>query len=76
MAAGYHDLRLELEPLGGGTRLTLWHDIDRESKEEAHGIHLAKAGLCGRRRHPQNHPNWWAWPCWSSPWFPRGASST
>jgi uncharacterized protein YndB with AHSA1/START domain len=25
----YHDLRWELEPLGGGTRLTLWHNIDR-----------------------------------------------
>jgi uncharacterized protein YndB with AHSA1/START domain len=26
---GGGDLRWELEPLGGGTRLTLWHDIDR-----------------------------------------------
>lgn len=26
---GGNDLRWELEPLGGGTRLTLWHDIDR-----------------------------------------------
>src|ERR1700756_2537876 len=25
----YNDTRWELEPLGGGTRLTLWHDIDR-----------------------------------------------
>ena len=25
----YHDLRWELEPLGSGTRLTLWHSIDR-----------------------------------------------
>jgi len=25
----YGDLRWELEPLGGGTRLTLWHSIDR-----------------------------------------------
>src|SRR5580704_11277188 len=25
----YNDIRLELEPLGGGTRLTLWHNIDR-----------------------------------------------
>ena len=25
----YHDLRWELEPLGRGTRLTLWHNIDR-----------------------------------------------
>ncbi len=25
----YHDIRWELEPLGGGTRLTLWHSIDR-----------------------------------------------
>ena len=25
----YSDLRWELEPLGGGTRLTLWHNIDR-----------------------------------------------
>jgi hypothetical protein len=25
----YHDLRWELEPLGRGTRLTLWHSIDR-----------------------------------------------
>ncbi len=24
----YSDLRWELEPLGGGTRLTLWHSID------------------------------------------------
>ena len=26
---GGNDLRWELEPLGGGTRLTLWHSIDR-----------------------------------------------
>jgi uncharacterized protein YndB with AHSA1/START domain len=26
---GGQDLRWELEPLGGGTRLTLWHHIDR-----------------------------------------------
>jgi uncharacterized protein YndB with AHSA1/START domain len=26
---GGKDLRWELEPLGGGTRLTLWHNIDR-----------------------------------------------
>ncbi|MBX3192383.1 MAG: SRPBCC family protein [Labilithrix sp.] len=26
---GDHDLRWELEPLGSGTRLTLWHAIDR-----------------------------------------------
>ncbi|HTF67244.1 MAG TPA: SRPBCC family protein [Edaphobacter sp.] len=25
----YNDMRWELEPLGGGTRLTLWHNIDR-----------------------------------------------
>jgi hypothetical protein len=25
----YHDLRWQLEPLGDGTRLTLWHNIDR-----------------------------------------------
>jgi uncharacterized protein YndB with AHSA1/START domain len=25
----YHDIRWELEALGGGTRLTLWHNIDR-----------------------------------------------
>jgi uncharacterized protein YndB with AHSA1/START domain len=25
----FHDIRWELEPLGGGTRLTLWHSIDR-----------------------------------------------
>jgi len=25
----YHDLRWQLEPLPGGTRLTLWHSIDR-----------------------------------------------
>jgi uncharacterized protein YndB with AHSA1/START domain len=25
----FHDIRWELEPLGGGTRLTLWHRIDR-----------------------------------------------
>jgi hypothetical protein len=25
----YHDLRWELDPLGSGTRLTLWHSIDR-----------------------------------------------
>jgi uncharacterized protein YndB with AHSA1/START domain len=25
----YNDIRWELEPLGGGTRLTLWHSIDR-----------------------------------------------
>ena len=26
---GGRDIRWELEPLGGGTRLTLWHNIDR-----------------------------------------------
>jgi hypothetical protein len=26
---GGNDLRWELEPMGGGTRLTLWHNIDR-----------------------------------------------
>jgi uncharacterized protein YndB with AHSA1/START domain len=26
---GEQDLRWELEPVGGGTRLTLWHNIDR-----------------------------------------------
>jgi uncharacterized protein YndB with AHSA1/START domain len=25
----YSDMRWELEPFGGGTRLTLWHNIDR-----------------------------------------------
>src|SRR5258708_12077980 len=25
----YYDIRWELEALGGGTRLTLWHNIDR-----------------------------------------------
>jgi hypothetical protein len=25
----YHDIRWELDPLGSGTRLTLWHSIDR-----------------------------------------------
>jgi uncharacterized protein YndB with AHSA1/START domain len=25
----YSEIRWELEPLGGGTRLTLWHNIDR-----------------------------------------------
>jgi hypothetical protein len=25
----YSDIRWELEALGGGTRLTLWHNIDR-----------------------------------------------
>lgn len=25
----FHDIRWELEPLGGGTRLSLWHKIDR-----------------------------------------------
>jgi uncharacterized protein YndB with AHSA1/START domain len=25
----YYNIRWELEPLGGGTRLTLWHNIDR-----------------------------------------------
>ena len=25
----YNDIRWELEALGGGTRLTLWHNIDR-----------------------------------------------
>ncbi len=25
----FHDIRWELEALGGGTRLTLWHNIDR-----------------------------------------------
>ncbi len=28
-ALEYQDLRWELDPLGGGTRLTLWHAIDR-----------------------------------------------
>ena len=25
----FHDIRWELEPVGSGTRLTLWHNIDR-----------------------------------------------
>jgi hypothetical protein len=25
----YNDIRWELEPIGNGTRLTLWHNIDR-----------------------------------------------
>jgi hypothetical protein len=25
----FHDIRWELEPFNGGTRLTLWHSIDR-----------------------------------------------
>jgi uncharacterized protein YndB with AHSA1/START domain len=25
----FHDIRWELEPIGAGTRLTLWHNIDR-----------------------------------------------
>ena len=29
MLLEYQDLRWELEPLGDGTRLTLWHNIDR-----------------------------------------------
>src|SRR5262249_51115401 len=28
-SGGGGDIRWELEPLGGGTRLTLWHNIDR-----------------------------------------------
>ena len=28
-ALEYNDMRWELEPFGGGTRLTLWHKIDR-----------------------------------------------
>jgi uncharacterized protein YndB with AHSA1/START domain len=28
-ALEYNDIRWELEPIGGGTRLTLWHNIDR-----------------------------------------------
>ncbi|HEX3684910.1 MAG TPA: SRPBCC domain-containing protein [Bryobacteraceae bacterium] len=28
-ALEYNDIRWQLEPLGGGTRLTLWHSIDR-----------------------------------------------
>ena len=27
---GENDLRWQLEPLGDGTRLTLWHNIDRK----------------------------------------------
>jgi uncharacterized protein YndB with AHSA1/START domain len=27
---GDHEMRWELEPLGGGTRLTLWHNIERD----------------------------------------------
>ena len=30
---GDHDIRWELEALGGGTRLTLWHNIDRRSSQ-------------------------------------------
>jgi hypothetical protein len=26
---GWHDIRWELEAFSGGTRLTLWHNIDR-----------------------------------------------
>jgi uncharacterized protein YndB with AHSA1/START domain len=38
----YGDLRWELEPLGGGTRLTLWHHIDRRFVSwGAAGWHIA-----------------------------------
>lgn len=38
----YHDIRWELEPLGGGTRLTLWHAIDpRFVAWGAAGWHIA-----------------------------------
>jgi uncharacterized protein YndB with AHSA1/START domain len=38
----YNDTRWELEPLGGGTRLTLWHNIDRRFiSMGAAGWHIA-----------------------------------
>jgi uncharacterized protein YndB with AHSA1/START domain len=38
----YGDIRWELEPLGGGTRLTLWHSIDRRFiSMGAAGWHIA-----------------------------------
>jgi len=38
----YNDIRWELEPLGGGTRLTLWHNIDRRFiSMGAAGWHIA-----------------------------------
>ena len=37
---GGSDLRWELEPLGSGTRLTLWHNIDRRFISPAAGWHI------------------------------------
>jgi uncharacterized protein YndB with AHSA1/START domain len=38
----YGDIRWELEPVGGGTRLTLWHSIDRRFVSMgAAGWHIA-----------------------------------
>jgi uncharacterized protein YndB with AHSA1/START domain len=44
----YGDIRWELEPLGGGTRLTLWHSIDRRFiSMGAAGWHIAFDALDG-----------------------------
>ena len=41
-ALEYNDMRWELEPLGSGTRLTLWHNIDRRDISwGAAGWHIA-----------------------------------
>jgi uncharacterized protein YndB with AHSA1/START domain len=43
---GGNDIRWELEPLGGGTRLTLWHNIDRRYiSMGAAGWHICLDGL-------------------------------
>ena len=47
---GGNDIRWELEPLGSGTRLTLWHNIDRRF------ISMGAAGLAHLLRRARSAP--------------------
>lgn len=55
------DMRWELEPFGGGTRLTLWHSIDRrlyfvEGRGLAHQFRRARSPS---RWSPHPPHYWW-----------------
>ena len=55
---GDNDLRWELEAIGGGTRLTLWHNIDRRFiAMGAAGWHICSrcAGSPSQRNSPRPH---------------------
>ncbi len=57
----YDDIRWELEALGGGTRLTLWHNIDRRfiSMGRCRLAHLFRcSGSFSQRKSHRPHRRW------------------